>query len=286
MRTLFFITCFSLLLESPTHAEGKEPPYGSNAAAGHYVQTTDAKIYYERYGQGGTPLVLLHGGTYGYIDEFGDLIREMSKRRTVIAIATRGYGHSERGTLPLSYPQFAQDAFSVIRNVFPNGEKVDVLGFSQGAITSYLLVSAHPDRFHKLVAIGGPLGKYDEDIKFLEADPVTPELLQKQAPELVAARKKLMARPELWEPMIRETNQLSRGPVFVKQDEIRKISVPTLIMAGDRDYYNSISGTADVYHLLPNGELALIPGCGHVVLGCKPDLVISIVGSFLDQAEK
>jgi pimeloyl-ACP methyl ester carboxylesterase len=113
---------------------------------------------------------LLHGGEYGYIDEFGDLIQEMSKRRTVIAIATRGYGRSQRGTLPLSHRQFASDANAVIDNIFPNDEKVDVLGFSEGAITSYILVSAHPQRFNKLIAIGGPLGQYGENVGSLEAE--------------------------------------------------------------------------------------------------------------------
>lgn len=262
------------------------PPYGSNAAAGHYVQTPDAKIYYERYGEGGRPLVLLHGGEYGYIDEFGDLIRKMSKRRTVIAIATRGYGRSERGTVPLSHRQFAQDAAAVIQDVFKNGEKVDVLGFSEGAITSYILVSAHPERFNKLIAIGGPLGLYDRTMQSVEAEPLTPELMQKQVPDLVAKRKKIMARPELWEPLIRELDQMYRAPVYVKQDEIRSITVPTLIMAGDRDYYNRLEGLVDTYRLLPKGQLAFIPGCGHVVLDCKPELVISIATSFLDQAEK
>ena len=50
---------------------GTGPQYGSDPAAGHYVQTPDAKLYYERYGNAGRPLVLLHGGEYGYIDEFG-----------------------------------------------------------------------------------------------------------------------------------------------------------------------------------------------------------------------
>lgn len=36
--------------------------YGSNDRAGHYVQSGDAWIYYEQYGEGETPLVLLHGG--------------------------------------------------------------------------------------------------------------------------------------------------------------------------------------------------------------------------------
>jgi len=262
-----------------------DPPYGSNAAAGHYVQTRDARIYYERYGEGGRPLVLLHGGEYGYIDEFGDLIREMSRRRTVIAIAIRGYGRSERGTAPLSHRQFARDAEAVIEDVFKNGEKVDVLGFSEGAITSYLLVSGHPERFHRLIAISGSLGLAGETKEAREAEPLTPESMQKQVPDLVAKRKAIMAKPELWEPLIRELDLMYRAPVYVTPDEVRKIPIPTLIMAGDHDYYNDLNGLVDIFRLLPTGELAFIPGCGHVVLDCKADLVISIAGRFLDQPD-
>lgn len=53
-------------------------PYGANPAAGHYLRVDDANIYYETYGSGGTPLVLLHGGLYGYIAEFGGLIQELT----------------------------------------------------------------------------------------------------------------------------------------------------------------------------------------------------------------
>jgi pimeloyl-ACP methyl ester carboxylesterase len=142
--------------------------------------------------------VLLHGGEYGYIDEFADLIHEMSKSRTVIAIATRGYGKSERGKVPLSHRQFALDAWAIIEDVFKNDEKVDVLGFSEGAIISYLLVSAHPERINRLIAIGGPKGTYDQALQALEADPLTPELMQKQVSDLVAKRKAIMPDPSQW----------------------------------------------------------------------------------------
>jgi pimeloyl-ACP methyl ester carboxylesterase len=140
-------------------AQAPEPSvrYGTNDQAGHYVQTPDAKLYYERYGEGGQPVVFLHGGEYGYIDEFAEVIRQVSKQRTVIAIATRGYGRSERGTRPLSHRQFAEDAALVIKDIFKPGEKVDVMGFSEGAITSYILASSHPELVRRLVAIGGPL---------------------------------------------------------------------------------------------------------------------------------
>ncbi len=284
-RSIIHLTMLLAFVSSLLHAQA-EPPYGSNAAAGHYVQTPDAKIYYERYGVGGRPLVLLHGGEYGYIDEFADLIREMSKSRTVIAIATRGYGKSERGKVALSHRQFALDAWAVVEDIFKNGEKVDVLGFSEGAITSYLLVSAHPEAFNKLIAIGGSKGTYDQALQSNEGGPLTPELMQKQVPDLVVKRKAIMPDPNQWEPLIRELDLMYRAPYYVKQDEIRSIKVPTLIMAGDHDFYNKLDGLVETFRLLPKGQLAFIPGCGHVVLDCKPRLVISILTTFLDESQK
>jgi hypothetical protein len=90
----------AMLVSTPVQAQNKTEAiaYGANPAAGHYLTVDNTRIYYETYGSGGTPLVLLHGGLYGYIEEFGELIAEMSKHRRVIAIATRGH---ERGAIEI-----------------------------------------------------------------------------------------------------------------------------------------------------------------------------------------
>lgn len=256
-------------------------PYGTNDQAGHYVQGPDAKLYYERYGEGGHPIVFLHGGEYGYIDEFSEVIRQMSRDRTVIAIATRGYGRSDRGTRPLSHRQFAEDAALVIRSVFKAGEAVDVMGFSEGAITSYILASTHPELVRRLVAIGGPLGAYGARIEDLESDEqLTPELMQQQVPDLVARRKKQMNHPEQWDQLIRDLDAMYNRIVYVKQQELRAIKAPTLVMAGDKDP-TRLEHFIEIYRLLPSAQLAVLPGCGHVVFRCKPDLAIQIVETFL-----
>jgi pimeloyl-ACP methyl ester carboxylesterase len=255
--------------------------YGTNDQAGHYVQTSDAKLYYERYGEGGQPVVFLHGGEYGYIDELAEVIRQVSKQRTVIAIATRGYGRSERGTRPLSHRQFAEDAAFVIKDIFKPGEKVDVMGFSEGAITSYILASSHPELIRRLVAIGGPLGAYGASIEDMESDAeLTPELMQQQVPDLVARRKKQMIHPEQWDQLIRDLNAMYGRMVYVKQEEIRAIKSPTLIMAGDKDETRK-EHFVEIFTLLPNAQMAIIPGCGHVIFRCKPDLSIRIMSDFL-----
>jgi pimeloyl-ACP methyl ester carboxylesterase len=283
MRNLFTLLLILALCTAASLAQAPEQKvrYGTNDQAGHYVQTPDAKLYYERYGEGGQPVVFLHGGEYGYIDEFAEVIRKVSKQRTVIAIATRGYGRSERGTRPLSHRQFAEDAALVIKEIFKSGEKVDLMGFSEGAITSYILASSHSELVRRLVAIGGPLGAYGAPIEDLESDEeVTPELMQQQVPDLVARRKKQMIHPEQWDQLIRDLNAMYDRMVYVKQAEIRAIQAPTLIMAGDKDE-TRLDHFVEIYKLLPNAQMAIIPGCGHVIFRCKPDLSIKIMSDFL-----
>jgi pimeloyl-ACP methyl ester carboxylesterase len=242
----------------------------------------DAKIYYETYGSGGTPLVLLHGGLYGYIEEFSGLIGELSKHRRVIAIATRGHGRSELGTKPFSYALFADDAFAVIRH--ETGEKVDVLGFSDGAVTAYTLAAAHPDLVLQLVAIGGGRKLADWTPKAqAEFKSAKPGDVERDSPQFVADRKKLMPQPDRWGEFVERLNTMWSGPVYVTDEQIRSIKVPTLIVAGDHDPYNQIAQFVELFQLLPNGELAVIPGCGHVVLDCKGQFTIAAVAAFLNK---
>ncbi len=126
-------------------------PYGNNPKAGRYVQSKDAKIYYEVYGKG-QPIVLLHGGLFGSTVEFADFIDVLKKNYQVIAISTRGHGKSELGTTPMSLEQRADDAMSVIDAV--TKEKVIVLGFSDGGYSAYQLGAMYPDKVKKMIVIG------------------------------------------------------------------------------------------------------------------------------------
>jgi pimeloyl-ACP methyl ester carboxylesterase len=282
------IARYCLLLLTLAHsalrlpAQKNQPPYGANGPAGHFLQSADARIYYEVYGSGGTPLVLLHGNVYGYIDEFSDLIRQMSRHRRVIAIATRGHGKSEIGRQPFSYELFAADALAVIRH--ETHQPVDVLGFSGGAMTSYLLAAEHPELVRRLVAIGGPRGQVDwaEDA-ISEARKAQPSDLEKNDPRFVGERRKLMPEPERWEEFSARMLALEKVAVWVTDQQLHSIRAPTLIVAGDRDPYNQPRQIVEIFQQVPQSQLALIPDCGHVVLECKSHLVIEVVSGFLDK---
>jgi pimeloyl-ACP methyl ester carboxylesterase len=110
--------------------------------------------------------------------------------------------------------------------------------------------------------------------------------VERGSPQFVANRKKLMPEPEKWQEFVGRVNALESGPVYVTGEQIHSIKIPTLIIAGDHDPYNQTTTFVELFQLLPDGELAIIPGCGHVVLACKGAFTISAVAAFLDKPEK
>jgi len=63
------------------------------------------------------------------------------------------------------------------------------------------------------------------------------------------------------------------------KEELRAIKAPTLIMAGDKDPTRK-EHFVEIFDLLPDGQLAIIPGCGHVIFSCRPDSSIKIMFDF------
>jgi pimeloyl-ACP methyl ester carboxylesterase len=76
------------------------------------------------------------------------------------------------------------------------------------------------------------------------------------------------------------------GPIYITDEKIRSIKVPTLVVAGDHDPYNQTAKVVDLFNLLPAGELAIIPGCGHIVLASNAQLTIATIEAFLDKQAK
>ena len=95
------LLCLAVLLCSSLF--GQSVPYGYNDAVGQYVDVgNNTKLYYEIYGSG-EPLLMLHGGVYGYIDEFAGLIPKLAEKYQVICLGTRGHVKSDIGNEPFTY---------------------------------------------------------------------------------------------------------------------------------------------------------------------------------------
>jgi pimeloyl-ACP methyl ester carboxylesterase len=253
---------------------GQDVPYGNNPAAGHYINIDRTKIYYEIYGKG-KPLVMLHGGVYGYIDEFGPFIPKLAENFQVICIATRGHGKSEIGKDPFTYKQRADDAYKVIRSI--TKDSVTVIGFSDGGLSGLKLAALYPELVKKLIVMGvgdRPKGRQHEKLNY------SPEKLMKSDSAFFAARLKLMAEPDRWGECLSKLNEMYNND-YMSKETFEKIKCPVLLMNGDQDGYSTIDEFIQCAKYIHNVQVSLIPGCYHVIFFCNFPAVWASMQPFL-----
>lgn len=203
----------------------------------------DIRLYWTEQGSG-RPLVLLHGngedGTY-----FASQMEAFSGSFRTIALDTRGHGKSPRGSAPFTLGQFAEDLKEFLdeRGI----GKASVLGFSDGGNIALLFALRYPSRVETLILNGAnldPSGLKPAVRLQVEAGWRLTGLLAPFCSRVAAIheRMRLMAR----EPQI---------PV----EELKKITVPALVIAGTDDMIKE-EHTRMIAGGLPNGQLTLIRG--------------------------
>jgi pimeloyl-ACP methyl ester carboxylesterase len=221
---------------------------------------------------------LLHGGVYGYIDEFEPFIQKLSSHYKVICIATRGHGKSEIGYSEITYNQRAEDAYQVIRSI--TKDSVTVLGFSDGGYTALKLAALYPATVKKMIAIGA--GDFPKS-PTRKKETYSPESLMKSDSAFFASRVALMPEPARWGEYLTKLNKMYNED-FVSTETFTKIKCPSLIMVGDRDEYIPVENAVKCAKSIKQSQLAIIPGCRHVVFFCNFPAVWDAIEPFLKQS--
>ena len=62
--------------------------------------------------------------------------------------------------------------------------------------------------------------------------------------------------------------------------ELCSLQVPTLLIFGDRDF-SPLPDVAEMFELLPNAQLAVLPGTTHVGVTRRPREVLAVITPFL-----
>jgi pimeloyl-ACP methyl ester carboxylesterase len=63
--------------------------------------------------------------------------------------------------------------------------------------------------------------------------------------------------------------------------ELRSLRAPALLIFGDRDF-SPLPDVVEMFELLPDAQLAVLPGTTHVGLTRRPDQVLALITPFLD----
>ncbi len=198
-----------------------------------YISVNGIRLAYEVSGTG-KPLLLLHGN--GEDRHCFDVLAPLlASRYTVYAVDSRGHGESA-ATDEYDYRTMMHDVAGLIRTLELGA--VRILGFSDGAIVALMLAIDHPELVSHLILCGVNLSPAD----------FKPSVL-----------KKLHVRyRETHDPLLR----LMLTQPFIDYDDVRKVTQPTLVVAGEREFFTPESFD-DLVAALPHARFLRMQGHDH-----------------------
>lgn len=223
----------------------------------------DILHYYIEQGTGDS-LILLHGNGEDHT-YFSHQISVFAQTYHVYAVDTRGHGKTPRGDAPFTIRQFTDD-LSVFMDRL-HIEKATILGFSDGANIAMLFALTYPCRVNKLILNGGNLDT--GGIKRMVQLPI--ELGYRVARIFANKSPEAKAHAEMLGLMVNDP--------AIAVDDLEKINVPTLVIAGTNDMVKE-SHTRLIANHIKNSKLSLIRG-DHFIANKKPTEFNAAVLAFL-----
>jgi pimeloyl-ACP methyl ester carboxylesterase len=259
-----------------------------------YVPIGDLRVYYETYGEGGTPLLLLHGGLFDIEQQFGPLLPGLSASRRLIALDFQAHGRTNDTERPLTIAALTSDVVTVLSEL--GLSRVDVFGFSVGGAVATQLAVEHPELVRKVIisstsfARDGDRGGNSEAVAEMSVDMIAGTPM-----EQVYLAKSPHPDHEHLQTLLNKLGGISASAPEWSDDQIRSIAAPTLITVGDCDMvklehavkFLRLRG-GDVngdFEGVPSSQLAVFPGTTHFFGLARTDLVLATVIPFLDAEE-
>jgi pimeloyl-ACP methyl ester carboxylesterase len=214
------------------------------------------------------PLVLLHGSSTNSAMWAGDVVR-YSRHYRVFAVDTLGEPGKSAPNRPslksLAYAEWLADLFDALKI-----QQAVVIGCSQGGWLALRLATRQPERVTKLILLcpGGvtPV-RFSSLLRIIALS-----LFGRWGAESI---KRLVYGDVLLPDEVLEFADLIQNhynprtdpqPLFT-DEELRRLTMPTLLVAGDQDcFYVSAKTAARLKRLLPNFSAVILPEAGHVLL--------------------
>jgi pimeloyl-ACP methyl ester carboxylesterase len=271
-----------------------------------HVQSAGAKLYYEETGSG-HPLLFVHEFAGDY-RSWEAQVRFFARRYRCIAYNARGYPPSDVPDDVNSYrqEQQADDAAAVLDHL--RIERAHVVGLSMGAFATLHFGLRHPKRASALVTAGIGSGAPKELRQRFQADAMAgAERFEQRGSAAVAeamalgpARVQLQNKdPRGWEEEKRylaehsakgaaltlRGYQATRPSLYDLAAPIARMTIPTLIVAGDEDE-PCLDASLWLKRQMPYSGLAFVPKTGHCVNLEEPDAFNRLVLDFLTLVEQ
>lgn len=254
-KPLIFMLIQSLLLLSVNHTISAQSNSIKNSKKSGYAPINGLKMYYEIYGSGSTPLVLIHGGGSTIETTFSNLLPLLSKYGKIIAVELQAHGRTSDRDTAESFEQDADDVAALLR--YLKVKEANILGFSNGGTTTMQIAIRHPEVVNKIVVISanykrdGLLAGFFEGMQNATLDNM-PKPLKTAFLKVTPDQKKLQNMFE------KDKNRMLNFKDYT-DESIRSIAAKTLIIVAQHDVV-TLEHSMQIAKLIPNAKLVVLPG--------------------------
>mgnify|MGYP002335799212 CR=1 FL=1 len=259
------------------------------------IEVNGIKLFYQEKGTGRETIVFSHGLLWSH-RMFQAQVDFLSRDYRVIAYDHRGQGQSEvKG--PFDMDTVAEDAAALIQKLC-NGP-VHFAGLSMGGFVGIRLAARYPQLVKSLILLetsANPepvenLPKYktlNGIVKWLGIiPPVANKVMHIMFAESWLSDPANSSQMKFWKKELSSNKKSITGPVegviFRKgvEDELSKISCPTLILVGDEDVATKPEKAKYIQMGIAGAKLHIIAGAGHSSCIEKPELVNQLISEWL-----
>ena len=217
-----------------------------------FISVNGTNLYYEVHGNG-TPIILVHGNSESH-KIYDVLTEELKSNHQVYAVDSRNHGKSDK-TNTISYDLMAEDFIQFIEKL--NIENPILYGFSDGGIIGLLIAIKRPGLLSKLIISGANLN---------------PDGISKSMTTIIKLGY-FFSRSKNLKMMLNEPN--------ISADDLEKIKIPTLILAGERDVIKE-EHTKQIASSIANSTLIIVPNETHSSYIIHSKKLYDIIHEFLN----
>jgi len=227
--------------------------------SGSTVHVNGIEMYYETEGSG-EPLLLLHGGG-GCQDHWalagGD---QFARDYRLIKPDARGHGRTTNPARTITHRQCAADMLALLDHL--GIERCRAVGMSMGGNILLHMATAQPERLAAMVVVSATMYFPDRARKIMAKVP-TP------ADQPASEWETMRRRHKLGDDQIAALWDWQRGMKDDYDDmnftpqALAKITAPTLIVYGDRDFLYPVEMAVAMYRAIPKSALWVVPNGGH-----------------------
>src|SRR5712691_10572151 len=263
------------------------------------------RLYYEEAGKG-TPIIFVHEFA-GDLRSWEPQIRHFGRRYRCVAFNARGYPPSDVPESHVSYSQARAD--DDIRSVADHlgVERAHIVGLSMGGFATLHFGFRHAARALSLCVAGCGYGAEPGQRERFRAEaraiadlilsagmpafaekyaygPTRVQLENKDPRGFAEFKRMLAEHSGVGSANTQLGIQRERPSLFDLVEDMKRLTVPTLVLSGDEDWPCLLPGIL-MKKSIPSAALSVMANCGHAINLEAPDEFNRILGEFMAQVD-